>query len=350
MSDLTLKKIAELAGVSRSTVSRVVNNHPNVSAEVRERVQKIIRETGYKPNIAARSLRSKQSNIIGLVIPEKSHTFFTDPYFSHLIQGIAQACNKNDKTLALILEADTQNLYPKVANPGHLDGVLLQVGKIDNPLLEMLCETRMPFIVLGRPSVSQVSYIDVDNVAGAYMAVTHLISLGYQRIATIAGALDTTAGLDRAQGYKNAIHERGLPYDKDLIVEADFTAAGGYYAARKLLPKKPDAIFVASDTMARGAIKALNEAGLSVPQDIALVGYDDLPPARLSSPLLTTVRQPISSFGAKAVEILLDIIEYGPNPARQIKLDVELVIRESCGSKFAENHQDPPSQETRTSL
>lgn len=350
MSDLTLNKIAELAGVSRSTVSRVVNNQPNVSDDVRNRVQKIIQKTGYKPNIAARSLRSKQTNIIGLVIPEKSHTLFTDPYFSHLIQGVAQACNQNDKTLALILEADIHNLYPKVAHPGHLDGVLLQVGKIDNPLLKMLCETRMPFIVLGRPSVSQVSYIDVDNVAGAYMAVIHLISLGYRRIATITGALDTTAGLDRAQGYKNAIHERGLTYDKDLIAEADFTAAGGYYAARKLLPRQPDAIFAASDTMARGAIKALAEAGLSVPQDIALVGYDDLPPARLSSPLLTTVRQPVRGFGAKAVEILLDIIEYGPSPARQIKLDIELVIRESCGSRFAENHQDPPGPELRTRL
>lgn len=334
MSDLTLEKIAELAGVSRSTVSRVVNNHPNVRDDVRSRVQRIIQETGYMPNIAARALRSKQSNIIGLVIPESAHTLFTDPYFPHLTQGVAQACNKHDKTLALFIEADTKILYPKIANTGRLDGVLLQAGKINNPLIEMLCEAKMPFLVLGRPSISQVSYIDVDNVAGAYMAVTHLIRLGYQRIATITGALDTTAGLDRVQGYKKAIQERGLAFDKDLVVEADFTETGGYYAAQKLIHKRPDGIFIASDIMARGAIKALNDAGLLVPGDIAVVGYDDLPPARSTSPLLTTVRQPVDAFGAKAVDILLDIIEFGTNPPRQIKLDVELVIRESCGPRL----------------
>lgn len=339
MPDLTLEKIAELAGVSRSTVSRVVNKHPNVSDDVRKRVQEIIQETGYMPNIAARSLRSKQSNIIGLVIPENASTLFIDPYFSHLIQAVAQACNQSDKTLALILEADTKNLYPKVANPGHLDGVLLQAGKINNPLIEMLREARMPFIVLGRPSISQVSYIDVDNDAGAYLAVTHLIRLGCQRIATITGALDTTAGLDREQGYKRAIHERGLPLDNALIVEADFTESGGYYAAQKLIDKQPDAIFAASDVMARGAIKALNEAGLLVPRDIAMVGYDDLPPATMTTPLLTTVRQPVAPFGHKAVELLLDIIEFGPEPPRQIKLDVELIIRESCGSRLEKNDQ-----------
>ena len=336
MPPLTLHHIARLAGVSRSTVSRVINNHPNVSDDVRERVQKIIDETGYLPNVAARSLRSKRSNIIGLVIPESVHTLFTDPYFPRLTQGVAQACNRHNKTLALFIESDTQSLFPRVSHRGQLDGVLLQTGRIGNELITRLLEAKMPMVVLGRPSSQDASYINVDNVAGAYIATIHLTGLGYQRIATITGGLDNTTGVDRLAGYKRALTERGYVLDEDLIVQGDFTELGGYYAAQKLLKYHPDAIFAASDTMARGAIRFFRENDISVPEDIGIVGYDDLPPAIDTKPLLTTVRQPIRRFGVKAVETLLDVIEYGPEPLRRIQMDVELVIRDSCGVKLRE--------------
>jgi LacI family transcriptional regulator len=337
MSDtkLTLVDIAKLAGVSRSTVSRVVNNHPNVRPNVRHRVQEIIEQTGYQPNVMARSLRSQCSDIVGLVIPETVHTLFTDPYFPALTQGVAQACNHCQKTLALFIEREDQSLVEHVTREGLLGGVIIQTGKIGSRLISDLHVSEIPFLVLGRPHDDlngTVNYLDVDNRTGAYRAVAHLLGLGRRRIGTITGSLDTTTGVDRRDGYINALRERSIKRENRLIVEGDYTELGGYYAAQSLLPNEPDAIFAASDAMGRGAVRAIQEAGLSVPEDIAIVGFDDLPPAIVSHPHLTTMRQPIRHFGFKAVEMLSDIIEYGPDPARRVVMDVELVIRESCGS------------------
>jgi LacI family transcriptional regulator len=172
-------------------------------------------------------------------------------------------------------------------------------------------------------------------VAGARSAVSYLIRLGYTRVGTITGPLNTTVGLDRLEGYRVALDEKGLVLDERLLVEGDFTESGGYLAAQRLLEHKPEAIFAASDMMALGAVRAIREANLSVPQDIAVVGYDDLPPATLSDPPLTTVRQPIHHMGIELVETLLDIIENrNQRPQRKI-FETELVIRESCGSKIS---------------
>ncbi len=334
MGNLDLIKIAELAGVSRSTVSRVINEQPNVSPEVRLRVQKIIHETGFQPNLAARSLRSKQSDVIGLVICNTVTQLFTDPYFPELTQGVAQGCNQHDKTLALFLEGDPDVIFPRLTRRGHLDGLLLQVGKTDDYLVKRLLETDVPFIVLGRPVETRASNIDIDNVGGGYLATAHLLRLGRKRVGTITGALDTTAGLDRKEGYQRALAERGAASCEELVAEGDFSVKGGYYAMQRLLKHRPDGLFIASDGMARGAIQAIREAGLSVPQDISIVGFDDLPYAVDGSPTLTTIRQPIANFGIRAIEALLDSIDYGPQPVKHIMLDVELVIRESCGGNL----------------
>jgi len=330
----TLEEVAKLAGVSRSTVSRVVNNQPNVRPEVRLRVQQVVDQTGYQPNVAARSLASQRSNMIGLVIPRSVHTLFTDPYFPRLTQGVVEASNHHGLTLSLFVEYDEQTLFPQVTREGLMDGLVVQTATVGNELVTRLSETSMPFIVVGRPHEAvDVSFIDVDNVAGAYNAVTHLIRLGYARIATITGALDTTAGIDRYTGYCEALLERGHSLDDALIAESDFTEAGGYEAVRRVLAQEPDAIFAASDAMAYGALRALREAGLSVPNDVALAGFDDLPLPGTDPSFLTTVRQPIRRFGSKAVEMLLDIIEHGPNPPRRIIMSTDLVVRVSCGAQ-----------------
>jgi LacI family transcriptional regulator len=336
MENLTLEKIAKLAGVSRSTVSRVVNAHPSVRPHVRQKVLEIIAETGYHPHAAARSLASNRSNIIGLVFPRSVHAVFTDPYFPHLTQGISQACNQHDYMLSLFLfhtKEEERNLFPRICRKGVLGGVILQVGQLENESIAQLSANEIPFIVAGRPShANQVSYIDVDNVDGAYRAVTHLIRLGNSSIGTIAGALDTTAGLDRLHGYERALAEHGLPLDDSLVADGGFTESGAYEATRRVLSCTPDALFVASDVMAVGAMRALRDAQLSVPRDVALVGFDDLPPALSAVPPLTTVRQPVQQMGFRAVEVLLDIIQNGTEPPRQIVLGTELVIRASCGA------------------
>ncbi len=337
MVELTLEDIAKLAGVSRSTASRVVNDHPNVREDVRQRVMEVIQSTGYRPNLAARTLASQRSWMIGLVLPRSASSFFSDPYFPRLTQGIAQACNQYDFTLGLFLVAlkeDEEKIYPRVSRRGFLDGILIQSGQIGEQLIDRLVNANIPLVIVGRPfQVGDLSYIDVDNVPAAYKAVVHLIGSGYQRIGTITGASNSTVGLDRKEGYLKALVDYGRGVDESLIAEGDFTEESGYSAMQKLLEARPDAVFAASDLMAIGAMHAVREAGLKIPDDVAFVGFDDLPLATIPDPKLTTIRQPIYRFGFKAVEILIDLIENGIKPPRRIVMDTELVIRGTCGAK-----------------
>jgi LacI family transcriptional regulator len=337
MASLTLEDVAKQAGVSRSTVSRVLNDRPNVRKDVRERVQNVIESTGFRPHAAARALASQRSWTIGLVLPLSVTLFFTDPYYSHLTKGIAQACNQYNYTLALFLvgtKEDEEKIFPRVSRKGLLDGVIVQSGHHgEQQIIGHLHDAKMPLVVAGRPFRSDnVSYIDIDNVNAAFIAVAHLIRLGNKRIGTIAGPQHSTVGLDRKAGYVKALNERGFSIDESLIVEGDFTESGGYYAMKKLLSAKPDAVFAASDVMALGAMRAVRESGLSIPDDVAFVGFDDLPIATLSDVQLTTIRQPVAQFGAKAVDTLIDLVENGINPPRHIIMETELVIRESCGA------------------
>ncbi len=340
MQELTLEDIAKQAGVSRSTVSRVINGHPNVSPEVRKRVLKVIQTTGFHPNAAARSLASQRTNMIGLVLPRSVSSFFTDPYFPILAQGIAFGCNNHNLTFSLFLvgnKEDEEKITPRISRRGLLDGLLIQVGSPGDELIERLSKASIPSVILGRPSPAEgISYIDVDNVQAAFMATRHLINTGYQRIATITGSRDSTASLDRLEGYTRALHQANRGVDPALVGDGDFTEVSGYTAMKALLPAEPDAVFSASDIMAVGAIRAIQEAGLRIPQDIAIVGFDDVPLGARSTLQLTTIRQPILKFGIKAVELLLDVIENGAKPTRRLILDTELVIRDSCGARKLE--------------
>jgi LacI family transcriptional regulator len=332
---LTLDEIAQRAGVSRTTASRVINNHPNVRKAVRERVQSIITETGYRPHPVARSLASQQSRMIGVVLPRRTEALFNDPYFPRLTQGIAQACNDHDYTLALFLmqtEADEQKFYPRISRKGLLDGIVIQVGQIGDGLINRLLADDLPVVVAGRPlNQPNANYVDVDNTAGACSALEHLLQLGYKRIGAITGDMRTTAALDRYTGYCQTLQAHALPVDETLVSEGYFTEIGGYEAMQRLLPHKPDAIFSSSDAMSLGALKAIQEAGLAIPQDIALVSFDDLPPATIAKPQLTTVHQPVHAFGVKAVEMLLDIIHNDAETPQHVILKTRLVIRETCG-------------------
>lgn len=331
---LTLKEISEAAGVSISTVSRVVNNHPNVSENVRSRVLRVIQDTGYQPNPAARLLAGGKNRIIGLVIPETTHILFTDPYFSRLIHGVAEACKLYDYTLSLFLFhaiEDKGKIAHRVISRQLLDGMILTATTSNDPLVDQLSEMHVPFVLIGRHENPNVHFIDSDNQAGAYTAVVHLINQGYRRIATITGPMNNDAAVQRKQGYIRALQERGHTVERCLIVEADYSPASGERAMMELLSLSPlpDAVFVASDGMAWGALRTLQSAGIRTPDDIAIVGYDDLPLAAQMSPPLTTVRQPIRRAGIAAVETLLDILKHGAEPSRRTVLPTELVIRAS---------------------
>lgn len=336
MTKLTLEEIAKLSGVSRSTVSRVVNNHPMVKPDVRTRVLQVIKDTGYHPDPAARSLAGQRSGIIGLVVPRSIQFLFTGPYYPRLIQGISQACNDHDYTMSLMLfhtQKEEDRLFPRILRNRLADGIIVSALPIGDPLVAQLRHHNVPFVMIGRPDdPGQVSFVNVDNVQGAFQGTMHLIQQGRGRIAAITGPLNTTVGLDRRQGYLDALTSRGVNVLEDLIVEGDFTEAGGFTAMQRLLPHRPDAVLVASDTMAMGALRALRQAGRAVPADVAVVGFDDLPGSAVSDPPLTTVRQPIRRLGGWAVEMLIAILDHGPQPPRHLVASTELVIRASCGA------------------
>jgi LacI family transcriptional regulator len=336
---LTIRQIAKLAGISRSTVSRVLNDHPNVNAQTRERVLQVIAETGYRPDPIARSLSSRRAGIIGLVIPLAIQSLFEDPFFPRLMQGISQGCNSYDYTLSLFLLhtlEEEAKLYPRISRRQLLDGVIVTATRNGDPLIPQLLANRVPFVLHGRHEDPRVSFVEIDNATGAYTAVTHLVRLGRRRIALITGPSGSLAAEDRKRGYLNALLERRVPVDEDLILHGDFTGNSSYEAMQRLLRYEPDAVFVASDSMALGALRALREAGKRVPDEVAVVGFDDLPLAATANPPLTTVRQPIQRTGLLAVEMLIDILENGREPARRIILPTELVIRASCGSRLVD--------------
>ena len=333
--NLTLEDIGRLAGVSRSTVSRVINDQASVSADVRARVREVIERTGYAPNVAARSLVSGRSGVIGLVIPSRVHSLFEDPYFARLIQGVSAASNQSGNTLSLFLfqtEEEESELYPRVVTSGFLDGLIITATRTADPLLARTAGGEMPIVMVGRPDVEGVSYVDVNNRDGAVRAATHLCGLGYERIGLLGAPMSTTAGVDRFSGFVEGLAACGRVLHPDLRIDGDFTESSGYQAMLELIPRQPDAVFVASDTMAMGALRALWESGVQVPRDMAIVGFDGLPASELANPPLTTIRQTVTETGARAVRVLNDLVRNEvPGPVVEL-MPVELVIRESCGA------------------
>jgi LacI family transcriptional regulator len=332
---LTIEQIARQAGVSRSTASRVLNNHPNVSHGARESVLAVARRLNFQPNLAARSLAAGHTHILGLVIPMAVSALFADPFFGVLSQGVTSACNASDHSVMLWLAEPEyeRRTISQILHNGLIDGVILASGLVDDPLLQSLTKSDLPFILVGRhPTDTNVNYVDVDNVNSARSIVAYLLRLGHRRVATITGPVNMIAGADRYEGYLGALHDQGIALDSDLVVSGGFTESGGHIAMKHLLPFKPDAVFCASDTMAIGALRAVREAGLRVPEDIALVGFDDMPFAEHTDPPLTTVRQPIYRSGVLAAETLIDLIANPSSKPRRIILPTELVIRESSGS------------------
>lgn len=329
---LTIEDIGKLAGVSRATVSRVINNYPHITPEVRERVLRVIRETGYRPNKVAQSLASSRTGLIGLVIPHAANMIMTNPYFMHLINSITSATNLNDLTLALFLFHSTeeeQRVAKTIFNTNLLDGVIITADRREDAFVHQLVEHQVPLAFVGKPEPGvQVPYVNVDNEMGGFLATEHLIQRGLRRIAAIR-VLYNTAGEDRYLGYRRALDVHELPYDERLVAEGDFSQASGYNAMQKLLDEKPDAVFVASDLMAVGAQRAIREAGLQMPDDIAIVGFDDLPNATHAEPPLTTIRQPIDALGRNAVELLQQTIAQPNTPMASRVLPVELVVRET---------------------
>jgi DNA-binding LacI/PurR family transcriptional regulator len=330
----TLEEVAALAGVGRGTASRVVNGSSQVSESARSAVLKAIEELGYVPNRAARSLVTRLTDTVALVVSESDERFFGEPFFAGIVRGVSSALAETQHQLLLAI-AQTPGERARLENfltPQHVDGVLLLSLHGDDPLPEFLESRGLPAVLGGRPAGTEpTSYVDVDNAAGAVLAVEHLVRSGRRRIATIGGPLDMSAGVGRLEGYRLALAAAGLAGDEGLVAYGDFSEHSGTVATAELLDRGQDvdAIFAASDPMAIGALRMLASRGIRVPDDIALIGFDDSPSSRHTSPLLTSVHQPVEAMGREMVRILTARIKREPVQL-QVVLDTHLVVRESA--------------------
>ncbi|WP_086664560.1 LacI family DNA-binding transcriptional regulator [Lentzea kentuckyensis] len=330
----TIIDVAEHAGVSRGTVSRVLQGGHNVSPASREAVDAAIRKLGYVVNRAARSLVTQRAGSVAFLLSETQDRLFADPNFTTLLTGCTTALGEHDVPLILITagtEAERRRILPFLS-AHHVDGVLLISSHRGNPMIDHLRQANLPFVCCGKPLGERgpLSYVASDDFEGARTMMRHLIESGRRRVATIAGPQDMPGGLERLQGYRESLAEHGIAYDERLVATGDYTRASGDACMQQLLAATPDidAVFVASDLMAAGALAATERAGLRVPEDIAVGGFDDSPAATAVQPSLTTIRQPWSRLSEMMVRQLLSQIA-GEGPATVI-LPTELVVRESA--------------------
>ncbi|MFC1401028.1 MULTISPECIES: LacI family DNA-binding transcriptional regulator [Streptacidiphilus] len=330
----TIHDVAREAGISRGTVSRVLQGGHNVSPEALKAVNAAIRKTGYVVNRHARSLVTQRSDSVAFLLTEPQTRFFEDPNFNQLLRGCTTALAKHDIPLLLMIAGteEERRRIGRYITSGHVDGVLLVSSHSGNPMVELLDEARMPVVACGKPlgHTSTTPYVAADDNEGARAMVRYLLGTGRRRIATITGPLDTPGGVDRLNGYRETLAEAGLPQDPALVAEGDYSRAGGEAAMTALLAAAPDldAVFVASDLMADGALAALEQAGRRVPEDVAVGGFDDSTIAANTRPALTTVRQPWDRISAEMVRVLQSLIA-GEPPASVI-LPTELIVRASA--------------------
>ncbi|RGA03984.1 LacI family transcriptional regulator [Microbispora triticiradicis] len=327
----TLEAVAARAGVSRATVSRVVNGQLTVTPQIRDAVMRAVDELGYVPNSAARSLVTQRTDSVALVVSEPpTRVFSEDPMFSTVIRSASLELEAADRQVVLMLAGSPKShaRIERYVAGGHVDGVMLISMHGADPLPAALARMGVPVVSYGRPAVPvPLPYVDNDNVGGAEKAVRHLLDSGRRRIATIAGPQDMIGGQDRLTGYRDALRDSDR---RSIVAVGDFTRQSGAVAMRHLLQDDPhlDAVFVANDLMAIGALQALRQAGRRVPDDVAVVGFDDIEAARYTEPPLTTIRHPVSEQAAAMVRLLLGLLRGGP--ATPVVLPTELVVRESA--------------------
>nr|WP_228011443.1 LacI family DNA-binding transcriptional regulator [Nonomuraea phyllanthi] len=325
----TLETVAARAGVSRATVSRVVNGEASVSADVRTSVLRAVKELGYVPNAAARSLVTRRTDTIALVlsVPRQG-----DALTAAVVQYVTSMLEGAGKQITLML-ADTAESHRRIVQHAEArlaDGVVLLPPDRADTLAERLSRTGVPLVLLGKPAVaSMVPYVDVDNAGGAAAATEHLLARGRRRIGMICGPMDLVAVQDRLAGHRAALHRAGL---RPLLALADVTRASGAAAARQLLADDPslDAVFAAGDQLAIGALHALHEAGRRVPEDVAVAGFDDIDAASATTPGLTTVRVPVADQALALARLLLSRLE--GRHTTSVVLPTRLVVRDSTSA------------------
>jgi len=337
----TLSDVAQRAGVSRATVSRVLNNHPSVAEHLRIRVEEAARVLGYQPNRAARRLRTSTSDVLGLIISD-----IENPFFTSVVRGVEDAAYAHQMSVVLCNSDENpvrQRMYLRVLQAEHVAGLIICPTHVnDGQDFSELSRAGTPIILLDRRVDNfEADAVTVDNVGGAYLAVKHLVDLGYTQIGMVGGPLHLTTGRERYEGYCRALQSGCLDSDESLVKLGDFKTDSGYHLTQELiaLPDPPQAVFVANNLMTLGALRALRERGLQIPWDVAMVGFDDMLWSGELCPPLTAVSQPTYELGQETVQLLLRRLEEPHAPYRNVVLQPRLIVRESCGATQGQRRQ-----------
>lgn len=343
----TIKDVARHAGVSTMTVSRVINNSGYASAETRAKVERAIDELGFVPNALARHLRSKATRSLALVLPD-----ITNPFFTTIARGVEDVAAAHEFAVFLCntdesLEEESRCIEMLVQR--QIDGVALVPAGSSQESFKLLRARNVPVVALDRRVSTSVDQVRSDSEAGAHRLVCHLLALGHTRIAMLTGRRSISTSADRIAGFRRALEEHGIPFDPAFVRFGGYEFEGGYAMARELLgmPSLPTAIFAANDLIAFGAIRALGEAGLSVPQDVSIVCFDDLLERWLPDPFLTVVEQGAYEIGRQGAELILERIEgKGPSKARSVILPVDFRVRRSTAAPH--DRHEPPALSGKT--
>lgn len=370
---LTIRDIAQLAGVSTATVSRVLNNKPDVDPATRERVMQVVREQGFVPSVTASSLAGGRSPLLGVLVPS-----LTWPLMPNILQSVAEVIEQTSYELVLYSlshRTDRSALLDRILATRLIDGLLAiypdgiarsetaeSLNRASSSHLYDLYRQGFPVVMLDDQSLpGQIPWVGPDNRVGAYEAVRHLVRLGHSRIAHIQGPAQYQCSHDRYAGYRQALEEAGIAVDPSLVAQGDFTTPSGYAAALELidLPTRPSAVFAANDQMAYGVLTAGQARGLRLPDDLAVIGFDDTALSAHTRPALTTVRQPFQEMGLRAAELLMALVsaprtfggaynsfgltvgaraDISAQQPIHIQLPTELVVRESCGARMADSN------------
>jgi DNA-binding LacI/PurR family transcriptional regulator len=337
---VTSQDVAERAGVSRTTVSLVLNEVEGVqiSEKTRQRVIKVAEEMGYVPEAAAQALASGRSRFIGLVLTRRPHQIATDVFLTQILNPLIEVAHRHNMRLLvdIVGEMHHRETYRALVRGRRTDGIILSGPRLNDRGLQLLEIDGFPTVLMGSLPGTSFYSVDVDNCAASRAAVTHLIRLGHTRIGCITNApVSYTAALDRLRGYRQALEAAGLPKDNELVRYGDFDPQSGYEQMNALLTLEspPSAVFVASDVVAFGVMAAIRERELTIPDDIAVVGFDDVPFARFVNPPLTTVHLPAADLARRSSEILFKLIKREQPAKKRVLLDTHLIVRGSCGAQ-----------------
>lgn len=325
--------VARVSGVSSATVSRVLSGYAFVRESTRNRVMAAVEHLGYVANLQARSLAGGHSKIIGLLVPN-----LDNGYVGTILRGIDQELERADYDLILYAShrhMSHESFYVSVIANGLTEGLLLVAPLFPTTYLDALRERNFPYVLIDQvDSTENSNVVEATNWKGAYEATRYLSQLGHTRIAFLTGSGMVRSAADRLGGYRAALTDSDIPFTEDLVIEGDYQQQTGYEATKKLLQRAsppPTAIFASNDLSALGALDAARECGFRIPDDISIIGFDDIPQASLIYPKLTTVRQPLEQMGQVAVKLLLEQIEDHSRPPQRVTLATQLIIRDSCG-------------------